>query len=507
MPSTEGPQQNTGLYKFLRPDPAGERANQRANQNQSLHRVTAQELARRLALWNTEPEIPLYLQLTNRLSVAIEHGELSRGALLPSERDLARVLSVSRRTVTAAYDQLRSLGRVASRTGVGTWCTPPFSPHARDRQDARLETHVQHLWSGPSAELDLTIGSPFGHPLVSTAREEVRGELEALLRHSHGYQPAGLYGLREEICGWFAERGVPTEPDQLVVTSGAAQALWLAATVLDAGAGVTVENPTSPTMLSALRGRDLRLRKLPADPRGMAVERIGDDLPDTVFVSPSYLNPSGAHLSADRCRRLAGLARNGSVLVVEDLALSDIRLDGPAPRTVAALAPGGQVLSIGSMSKLYWGGLRVGWIRGPRSLIGRIVHHKGIMDLGTSPDLQLQAAWLLRHRDDVLADRIPQLRTARDELAGALEALLPAWRWELPDGGLSLWAELPEGEAGPLLQQAQRRGISVLPGSAFDLSERDIQHLRLPYVHQPGTYREIVRRLADCRPGARRRKA
>jgi DNA-binding transcriptional MocR family regulator len=461
--------------------------------------LSVDEFVRRLANWGTG-ESPLYAQLAERIGQLVDDGTLPVGTALPSQRILARVLSVSRRTVETAYGLLDERGHTACRTGVGTW----VRGHAQQAVSAPRAGaagsfgFAESLLSG-TARLDLSVASLPAHDLVREARQATSAELEALERHSHGYLPAGLAELKREVCAWFARLGVPTHSDQIAITSGAAQALWLAAGTLRRRARVAVENPTSPVILTALRAHPLVLSAVPADGHGIDVAAIPDEA-DAVFVTPSYLNPSGEHLSAPRCAALAAMARAGRP-IVEDLALADIRLEGPAPRTVAARAPDAAVLSIGSMSKLFWGGLRIGWIRGPEQMIRRINRAKAALDISASLATQVEAAWLLGHYAEICGDRLPLIRARRDQLAELLAVALPRWRVPIPDGGLSFWATLPDDIGGQLCQRLQRVGITMLAPAAFDVHGRDQRHLRVPFS-APAEFDEIlVGQLVACSTG------
>ncbi|GAA3199926.1 PLP-dependent aminotransferase family protein [Actinocorallia longicatena] len=440
-----------------------------------------EEVRRLLGAWSGG-EGALYQRLARKLGNLMEEGALGVGTRLPSERALAAGLAVSRRTVEAAYDRLRADGRLESQVGAGSWVAEAAAPRPHRTVDAH---HVAHMAAQNAAAggalIDLTLAAPPAHPLMARARAETSPPLSG-----SGYYPGGLPGLRERICAWFAGHGVPTAPDEVTVTAGAVQALWLAASALPAGAEVGVEDPTSPSILTALRAHALRLRPLPVDGHGAALPAAPLD---GVVVTPAYANPSGALLSAGRAARLPGLA----TLVIEDLALLDLRLDGPRP---LLLAGGANVLSIGTMSKVHWGGLRIGWVRGPRHLIRYIDAARGVMDLGASVDAQVQAAWLLEHQEEALAHRLPELRARRDALAAALTGHAPDWRWRLPGGGLSLWAELPDPVAPALLQHALRDGVALLPAEEFRVSSADARHLRLPFVHPPEVLAEAVARLA-----------
>ena len=193
---------------------------------------------------------------------------------------------------------------------------------------------------------------------------------------------------------------------------------------------------------------------------------------------------------------LGRLATAHDTLVVEDLTCLDLRLDGPPPLTVASAAPDGRVLSVGSMSKVVWGGLRVGWLRASEQTVRELIRVRGTLDLGGPLDTQVQSAWLLRHRAEILADRLPLLREQRDALGAALAAQLPEWKWRCPDGGMSSWVELPRPVAEPLRQMVARCGLNLLPSWEFKALPGEDRHLRLPFALEAGRLREAVNILA-----------
>jgi DNA-binding transcriptional MocR family regulator len=200
--------------------------------------------------------------------------------------------------------------------------------------------------------------------------------------------------------------------------------------------------------------------------------------------------PAGAR------RDLARLAADANLTVVEDESLSDLGLGAPPPASVAALAPQAHVVSIGSLSKLFWGGLRIGWIRAPEPLLLRLASLKVASDLGSSIPSQLLAARLLDRADDAQRLRRAQLVEQRDALAAALAQRLPGWSFTVPDGGLSMWVRVPRGHASELAQLALRHGVSLLAGPAISADGGNAAFLRLVYVHPPGVIAEAVARLA-----------
>ncbi len=195
-------------------------------------------------------------------------------------------------------------------------------------------------------------------------------------------------------------------------------------------------------------------------------------------------------------QEVARLAEDLQIIVVEDNSLAELRIGPKPPPPIAAFAPSAPILTVGSLSKLFWGGLRVGWIRAPESLLAPLLRVKGNDDLGCSVPAQVIATALLEDVDRAAEFRHAQLTAQKETLAGALGEALPSWSWEPPDGGLTLWVKLPFGSAVEFAQIAQRHGVAVLPGPATSSHGAWADHLRLPYIYEPEVLRKGAARLA-----------
>ena len=154
------------------------------------------------------------------------------------------------------------------------------------------------------------------------------------------------------------------------------------------------------------------------------------------------------------------------------------------------------MLTVGSLSKLYWGGLRIGWLRGPERLIHRLARRKAMEDLGSSVLSQVVAVRLLENADAFTKLRREQVEERLDAMTRGLSRRLPDWTWKKPAGGLTLWARLPRGNAAEFAQVAARQGVAVLPGSVCSPSNGFTDHLRLAFVPEPAEIREGIERLA-----------
>jgi DNA-binding transcriptional MocR family regulator len=166
----------------------------------------------------------------------------------------------------------------------------------------------------------------------------------------------------------------------------------------------------------------------------------------------------------------------------------------PAP--IAAHAPDGSSITIGSVSKVLWAGLRVGWIRAARPVIERLMRVKIGADMGSPIPSQRMTATLLPRMGEAVEERRASLTQGYEALSAALSEHLPDWTWDEPRGGCTLWVQMPGGDARALGQVAQRCGVNVVPGQVLSAEGRHADRLRLPFVHDPSVISEAVRRLS-----------
>ncbi len=465
----------------------------------------------------------LYRLLAARIMRLADTGELPAGLRLPAERDLASALSVSRNTVAAAYQVLRDEGMAESRQGASTRIVPhrttPAAVHRANGFFAGLlETSV--------VDMDLSVAAVDCAPQVAAALADPaavldRSELLTVTRTA-GYFPHGLPALRAAVARHLADRlRLPADPSQVIVTTGGQQAvdLLIRSEVLP-GQPVAVEDPTFPGVLDALHRGGARVIGMPAH-AGLDLDRLEHVLrthrPAMVYLIPTHHNPTGLIMPAGDRHRVARLAAaHPDTLFIDDMALAELPLrDGPRPAPLAALSPQQpNLVSVGSLSKLYWGGLRTGWIRASTGLIGRVAAAKAAADLGSAAFGQAVAAALLNgQHDDIVKWREQWLRARYEALAGALRAHLPDWTWPEPDGGLSLWVRLPGQtdspvaggpvDSGPVdssrvVQAALRQGVAVVPGRLLSASSQASEYLRLAFTQPPHTLADAVKALASA---------
>ncbi|MGD9571453.1 MAG: PLP-dependent aminotransferase family protein [Thermoleophilia bacterium] len=463
-------------------------------------KVDATRLATLIGTWAGGPG-PLYDALADAIAAAIDRGELPPGSVLPTERELAGRVAVSRTTVVAAYGRLKEEGRLESRQGRGTWVAG-----ARDAPPPADKAFSAELYAGMLGGggdvIELTAACPPPSRLIAeTITSLAPGRMAAAVTGA-GYLPGGLEALRVAISDHMTATGLPTGPDEVIVTTGAQQAIGLATMLLGGpGQSVLVEDATFPGALDITRGAGMRPVAVPMDRDGVLPDALEDLLervrPAFVYLVPAHQNPTGSVLSPQRSRRVAELSASFRVPVVEDLTLRHLELDArPMPAPIAAHGPDGSSILIGSLSKVLWGGLRIGWIRAARPVIERLMRLKITADLGSPILAQTLAALVLPRYAEAVEERRAFLGERYAVLSAALGEHLPSWDWETPRGGCTLWVRIPSGDARGLGQVAQRCGVNVVPGQALSAEGRHEDRLRIPFVHEPDEIEEAVRRLA-----------
>ncbi len=491
--------------------------------------VSAQALLELIGPWADGAD-PLNEQLADALTRAIEVGLLPPGTRLPAERELARELALSRTTIVAAYDRLRLAGLARSRQGSGTRVAARrpglYALAPTPAEDTDTETRVRAAGSpvvAPSSSwsttplaatdaIQLTIGAlPAGPAVAASIETALREDVPTLLGEM-GYDPFGLLRLRVAIAAYLERLGVPTDPDQILITNGAQQAVHLVASQIGGpGGAVVLENPTYIGAIDAFRTTGNRLMPMPVDPDGPRVDMAGllaASAPVRLaYVVPTFHNPTGATMPEARRRELVRAADEHGFQVVEDLT-PDTTLGVGVPPPIAAFDPGDRVITLGSLSKLAWGGLRIGWIRAPRADVDRLVAGKIVADHATSLITQAIAARVLDRIDEVVADTVAAATARRVILTYALSERLPEWSWTPPNGGLSLWVGLPDADAVQYSRLAARHGVIVRPGPLASPDGGFRDHIRIAYGTEPDRLVEGVERLAaawaEYTPAARR---
>jgi len=436
---------------------------------------------------------PAYLSIAQALRLLIVDGRIQSGSRLPSERDLALALGLSRTTVTHAYADLRDRGYLSSHRGSGSV--------------AALPGDTSHRLAGPltpgepvEGKLDLTVAAlpaPAGTALAyASALEDLPGYLTG-----SGYHPLGIEALREGIALRFTERGVPTGPGQIIVTSGALSSMALvAATFLSPGDRVVMDSPTYPNTVAALRRHGARVLGVGVEPTGWDIGALEATIrqvrPALSVLIPDFHNPTGSLMPEDERERVAHAWSRSGALGVIDETLIDFPADPQARQPRPMAAHDSRIITVGSASKSFWGGLRIGWIRAEPDQVTRLAESRLSLDLSAPVLEQLVLLNLMGQRERIVEQQRERVLESRTSLCDALAGALPDWVVHPPAGGMSLWCELPNPLATAVVAAAEQQDLLLGAGPRFAVDGGLERFLRLGCTQDAGTMRESVRRMA-----------
>jgi 2-aminoadipate transaminase len=320
----------------------------------------------------------------------------------------------------------------------------------------------------------------------------------------------GLDELKACIVEVMSAEGMRAEPDDILVTTGGQQVIDLVSrTLLDPGDVVVAEAPTYPGALPCFLGHQADVVQIEMDDEGIRVDLLEEALdrlaaeertPKFIYTVPSFQNPAGVTLSVERRRRLVRIARERELLVLEDNPYGLLRYEGEAPPTLFALDGGEYVIYLGTFSKILSPGLRLGWTAAPRPVLEKLNLGKQGADLCSAPLSQLFVARYFAERDwqAYLRTLTDLYRRRRDTMLDALAEHLPLEAsWTHPEGGLFIWATLPDFiDTTDLLARGLREHVAFVPGRAAFVDGRGGHSMRLNFSGVgEDEIREGVRRI------------
>jgi len=445
---------------------------------------------------------PLYQQLSRALRAAVEAGRLPAGGRLPSTRELAEALELSRNTVRAAYDHLVASGVIASRHGSGAYALPagpvPQGVGERNRipptSRYSARTRAIHDYAAPRLHRGLRFNLQYGEPLADALLPDTwRRELaRAAAYTSLGYPPMqGLPELRLEVARWLRERrGIDADADDIVIVAGAQQALSLAARVLlDEDDTAVIEDPGYFGARWALQAHGARLVAVPVDGGGLVTDALPQARPGLIYVTPTHQFPLGVTLSARRRGELLRYANHHGTWIVEDDYDGELSYDGPPALPLRALPESADhVIHVGSFSKLIAPSLRLAYLVAPRELRGDFVSAKLLCDLGCSAIEQAALAGFMRSGAFArhLRRVVRALRARRNALiTGLARHAAPHLRVEKPGSGMHLVAWTTPGSRlhlPSLVRLAADTGVGLHPVMPHYMAQRAPPGLLLGYA-------------------------
>ncbi|KAF0196040.1 MAG: DeoR family transcriptional regulator [Bacillota bacterium] len=424
----------------------------------------------------TSSSQPLYITLAEQIKRGAR--ELPAHTKLASIRTLAKENGVNTSTVVAAFNLLESQGMVYCKEGSGTYLAPSFKPQSPPQVELM-----------PRGErIDFTSGTPSPEYFpVEDFQVAFNAVLERDRGHAFAYpEPQGYLPLRISITEYLKTHGMAVDPEQVYITSGAQQAIFLLAqTLIKAGDTALVESPTYPGALQALHSCGAKIAGVPLGYNGPKLKQLSHALrfsPKLMYTVPNFQNPTGICYSQESRTLLIGHARENDFYIIEDDHVSELYYTGSRPRTLWQDAPD-RVLYVKSFSKVFMPGLRLGFVIVPPPLLAAIHKAKLTADLGSSGINQRALDHYLRqgkwnsHQEYLR-------KTYKDRAATLHEALSRHLHHETffqpIRGGMNCWLALPRNvRATDLHRLALIHGIQTSPGEQFSLTNEHQHHLRL----------------------------
>ncbi len=447
---------------------------------------------------DSNSEVPLYRQLFLQYKDWIASGRLSRGERLPSTRDMAGLLGLNRSTVSAAYELLESEGLIQGHVGKGSFVAGQAQLANPGINWDRLLEPADRFSTPLNLPSSGTISFATSRPaenlfpveeVEETCREVLAGPQAAAILQLGS--PGGYPSLRDYLFSEASREGIARPQDDILITNGCQQGLDLVQRVLvQAGDAVLVEDPIYPGVKNLLLRAGARVVGIPVGPQGIDLDHLRRALeqekPKVLVVTPNFQNPTGSTIPLAARRTILAEAGAAGTVIVENDAYGELRYEGQPVPSLRQLDESGDTILMRSFSKIAFPGLRVGWVTGPRQLIGRLAEAKQLADLHTDHLSQAvllrfaQSGRLAAHKQRMIAAGAERLRT----VLAACECMFPAGtRFTRPEGGMNLWVRLPVPlDAAELLGRAERAGVTYAPGRYFEVSHHEPGSLRLSFA-------------------------
>jgi DNA-binding transcriptional MocR family regulator len=469
----------------------------------------------------------MYRQIADTIAESIMNLVLPAQAKLPPERELAALLGVSRTTAINAYCRLEQQGLVVIKAGSGTYVA---ELHAKQDNEGSGVPWVQLMTPVPQVPLftllreilnvSITGGSiSLAAGMPDPALYPIGFVQQAVTASGRGINPADLghigtegYGpLRRLIAEMLGVRGISTDSDQVMITAGSQQGLYLVSkALLEPGDYVVVESPTFIGAHQVFRASGARILGLPSArpfPFALLEDYLVRYRPKLLYLIPTYHNPTGWVMPEAERRELLRLAARHRLVVLEDDPYSDLCYGDKPPDSLKAMDVYGGVVYLSTFSKVLFPGLRTGYVAAHPALLNRMALEKQFIDLHTNNLAQWLLCRLLENGflQSHLALVRGEYKKRRDVLAKALRRHCgDALSFEMPQGGFYLWCRLNRPvSANRLLHQATGEGLSFVPGEAFyAYPPEGEKELRLCFAtHTEDRMQEAAHRLARALDG------
>jgi DNA-binding transcriptional MocR family regulator len=463
-------------------------------------------------------KLPRYMQLVNFLALKIQEGILPQGTKLPAERELAKLLKVSRTTILNAYKTLEEKNLIISKQGSGTYIntinfdtqtdnTMPwnqlFSPQYKSPLASLLRTLIATPTENSTISLAAGMPDPAFYPnsILNYAFEKNLSISPA----EYGYLPTeGYFPLRKALADWQAGVGINSTVDQNMIVSGSQQGLYLSVKAfIEPHDYVIIETPSYLGAIQAFESAGARILTLPPTER-VNFKLLEDYLiryrPKLMYTIPTFQNPTGRVMSLEDRQTLLRLAKHYQLIIIEDDPYSLLYYGQQPPVSLKGLDTYGGVIYLGTFSKTLLPGLRTGWVTAAQPVINCLAQEKQHIDLHSNNLSQIILQTCLSH--NILAQHLekvrPEYKKRRDTMIFALQRFCHEYiDFTVPPGGFYIWCKMKYPISITLLMhQAAVEGVTFVPGIAFYPNGIQSNEFRLCFVtHNETILTEGIRRL------------
>ena len=456
--------------------------------------------------WKPNKKIsePVYKQIIDYVSHKVASGDWSIGSKLPSQRDLAIIFEVNRSTIVTAIEELKSIGILQGQVGSGTlvagntwsilmtsnetnWGSKTESgyfienlPTIQAINEYEFVENIRRLGTGEMSP------KLFPKKYFNDALKNLTGKVDSL----NYLAPLGMDSLRETIAKRMQSIGIDAKASNVLITSGSLQALQLISIcMLKENSTVYCEIPSYINSLRVFQSAGMKMKGVPMDNEGLQYWYMNADNSNydtALYTIPTNQNPTGKTMSENRRREVYKYCKANRIPIIEDDAYGELSYDFIPPKPLKSIDESGMILYLGSVSKSFAPGLRIGWIVGPESVVERLGDVKMQVDYGASSISQiiLNELFVNGNYDKFIEENRINLKRRRDKMLKALNKYFKdIATWDVPLGGYYIWTKLNEQfSMEKLFKRALAEGILLNPGYIYDLGNRN-SYLRLSYVY------------------------
>lgn len=459
---------------------------------------------------------PLYVQIANSLAAKIQDATLPLGTKLPPERELARILEVSRTTAINAYRLLEERGLITTRVGSGTYVASlaagsdqtssvPWEQLFIPQYKSPLSSLIRTLIDTPTADQTISFAAGLPDPAyypVTMMTAGLAGNAQTMDWADFGHiSTEGYLPFRRSLLAWLQQIGIETTLDNILIASGSQQGLYLVIkTFVEPNDYVILESPTYLGAIQILEASGAKILYLPQSDR-LDLAVFEDYLiryrPKLFYTIPTFQNPTGKVVSLTERQEVIRLAARYRLAIIEDDPYSQLYYGQQPPPSLKALDTYGGVIYLGTFSKIVMPGLRTGWVVAAPQVINRLAQEKQYIDLHSSNLSQIVLHSFLS--ENALPAHLTTVRkiykSRRDAMITALRRYCKSLVFTPAEGGFYLWCRFsPTISPGELYRRAATAGVTFVPGAAFYRSGTDSHEMRLCFsTHDEASITEGIR--------------